>query len=79
VRYRQPIIAATGIIHAHPDQNHRAQRSGKSAAPKPNISAARAAVAVQPYQYIAGRKLPIDGATVSREWCVPQSTTPIVG
>ena len=43
------------------------------------MSAPNAAVAVQPYQYIAGRKLPIDGPTVSREWCVPRSTTPIVG
>ena len=55
------------MTHNHPNQNGRSQLCGKSAAPTPNMSAPNAAVAVQPYQYIAGIKLPIDGPMLSRE------------
>jgi hypothetical protein len=43
------------------------------------MNAPSAAVAVQPYQYIAGARNPIEGSTTSRAWCVPRRTTPIEG
>src|SRR5262245_29508483 len=64
----QAIIAATGAATHNPsDRSRCVHRSGKDAATTLSMSAPSAAVAVHPYQCIAGRKLPIDGATVSRE------------
>ena len=68
-----------GATHNQPHQARCVHRLGKDAATTPHMSAPSAAVAVQPYQYIAGKKLAIDGPIVSREWCVPRSTTRIVG
>src|SRR4029450_5021607 len=68
-----------GTTHNHPGQNLRVHRSGNNVAIRPNKSAPSAAVAVQPYQYIAGARNPSEGSTTSRAWCVPGRTTPIEG
>jgi hypothetical protein len=55
------------MTHTHPDQSRRVHVPGRSAAASPGTSAPSAAVAVHPYQYIAGARNPIAGATVSRD------------
>ena len=55
--------------HPQPSRPKPARPSlGHDAATSPITSAPSAAVAVQPYQYIAGARNPIAGSTVSREW-----------
>ena len=58
-------IAAKGITQAHPDQSMRVQRSDRAVAARPATSAPSAAVAVQPYQYMAGARDPRAGSTMS--------------
>jgi len=73
------IMESAGTNQTHPSQNARVRRPGNSAATRPNVDAPSAAVAAQPYQYIAGARKAIAGAATSRERWVPARTTPNEG
>ena len=64
-------MPAMGTTHNHPRQKPFVQASGMSAAHRPTTPAPNAAVAVQPYQYIAGARKPSAGSAKSRVWTVP--------
>src|SRR5271170_597090 len=68
-----------GITHTHPGHRCRAEPRGNHAATTLTISAPIAAVAAQPYQYIAGARKPIAGSVTPFVCCVPASTIPSEG
>src|SRR5260370_37433305 len=67
------------MTHTHPGHTAWVQRPANSTATTPNMAAPTAAVAIQPYQYIAGARNPNAGSATSRVWCVPATTTPSEG
>jgi hypothetical protein len=67
VRYMHAIIARTEVTQTHASPDRHVDRPGSNVARKPSTSAPVAAVAVQPYQYIAGATKPMVGSAISLE------------